>query len=106
MKNAVKPQPRMVRLLDREPRASISTPPAKPSTDPPFKIEKGVPIPAMRNASRWIDQLPLDEMLVGDSLFLKDRKAIPQQIRNRAKQLKIEITVRALAGGVRLWRSA
>jgi len=66
-----------------------------------LKIDKGVPLPVAGNTLR----LPLADMKVGDSFFIPEKK---QQhcgsVYRAAKRLKIKISTRSEAGGVRVWR--
>ncbi len=75
---------------------------------PEFKIEKDIPIPL-----RLREQMPLDEMEVGDSFFVATPEDKTQtQLRNQvgstvtpyATRTGKHFTIRNVDGGVRVWR--
>lgn len=69
-----------------------------------IKIEKGIPIPPMRNSP---NKYPVESLNVGDS-FLSPPGARPMSFRtavaNKAKKLGFKITTRQTPQGLRVWR--
>ena len=70
-----------------------------------YKIEKGIPVPGPRGS------YPLGQMEVGDSFFVPladgdkaKRAGIRSGMYVAAKRLGCRFTVRAVDGGLRVWR--
>lgn len=74
------------------------------STAKPVTIEKGVPVPVAsgRGPKRVY---PLDLMAVGDS-FLFPRGFRPTGLHDQAHSVGVQITVRKVPDGYRVWRIA
>lgn len=73
-----------------------------PKSNSEFKIEKNVPIPADR---RKKSKYPWKEMEIGDSFFVPGKgthefRAVP----GAQKRYGMKFTMRAVEGGVRVWR--
>ena len=76
---------------------------------PEFKIEKDIPIPL-----RLREQMPLDEMEVGDSFFVttpenktqqQHRIVISNNVKYYSRITGKHFTVRNADSGVRVWRT-
>ena len=74
-------------------------------------IEKNIPIPAMAK-NRRASKYPFLEMKVGDSVYFTDQpegsQSLPvmaARMTGRTQNPRWKFTVRALDGGVRIWRT-
>lgn len=69
-----------------------------------FKIEKGVPAPKPRMKGLGIDQFR--QMEVGDSFVVPSERGrtFRGNAYNIARRIGIEVTIRRVDGGVRVWR--
>lgn len=69
------------------------------------KIEKGIPIPP-RVCGRRSTRYPWTEMRVGDSFMIRNKKpaTVHAQVNQARKTYDAQYTVRAVAGGFRVWR--
>lgn len=67
-----------------------------------IKIDKGVPVP---NSYAKKHKYPFPELEVGDSFFVATSPGkLSSQAWAMGKRLKRKFTVRAVEGGVRVWR--
>lgn len=73
-----------------------------------FAIESGVPVPAPeRNVKTRNSKYPWNSMQVGDSFFVADftTKGFAGTVYSAGKRSGRKFTVRAMDGGVRVWRT-
>lgn len=69
-------------------------------------IEKGVPMPPAKQA---IDAFGLKQMEISDSFFIevakKEEKALRNKISLSATRAGMSVSIRAVDGGIRVWRT-
>jgi len=70
-----------------------------------FVIEKGIELPDKRCMGRP-DQYPWKKMEIGDSFYIpgKTGKGFSSAVYGAAKRNGIKMSIRTVAGGLRIWR--
>lgn len=79
-----------------------------------IRIEKGIPIPPGGRAGKENARYPFADMEVGDSFFVAVEREVLRKRRNVLssasnywkKRGKGQFTIRAVDGGLRVWRTA
>jgi hypothetical protein len=70
-----------------------------------YEIEKNVALPPEPNT---LGIYPWRELEIGDSFFVKDKKKnnISNMASQAGKRMARKFTIRAMEGGIRVWRTA